>query len=85
MRPTTELYQTGSNITLTCSAVSVPPANFSWFVRKAPLLSAGPQLELNNVQKNQSGNYSCQSFNSKTLRYAESRMLPLTFLGTKKI
>lgn len=81
MQPTNEYYETGSNITLNCSTVSAPPALVSWFKDEVRLSETGPLLKLNKVQEDQSGNYSCQAFNSKTLRYDTSQTLALNILG----
>ncbi|XP_067365597.1 carcinoembryonic antigen-related cell adhesion molecule 5-like isoform X3 [Channa argus] len=63
----------GSNVDLSCSAVSSPSAQFSWFLNGSMLPEAGPELRLMNIQMNQSGSYSCQAFNNKTLRYKTSQ------------
>ncbi|XP_033979830.1 carcinoembryonic antigen-related cell adhesion molecule 5-like [Trematomus bernacchii] len=70
--PTKEHHQEGSDIVLSCSADSGPPAQFKWFL-DGDLLSDGPELKLMNVQQNQRGNHSCQAFNDKTLRYETSQ------------
>ncbi|XP_029694758.1 carcinoembryonic antigen-related cell adhesion molecule 5-like isoform X2 [Takifugu rubripes] len=80
VQPTNEYYETGSYITLNCSTISMPPALVNWFRNEVRLSETGPHLELNNVQENQSGNYSCQAFNNKTLRYDMSQMLALNIL-----
>lgn len=81
MQPANEYYETGSNITLNCSTISMPPALVNWFKDEVRLSETGPLLKLNKVQENQSGNYSCQAFNNKTLRYDISQMLALNILG----
>ncbi|KAE8289014.1 Carcinoembryonic antigen-related cell adhesion molecule 5 Carcinoembryonic antigen [Larimichthys crocea] len=46
-----------------------PAALFYWFLNGDKLSDTGPELTLMNIQMSQSGNYSCQAFNEKTLRY----------------
>ncbi|XP_033979827.1 carcinoembryonic antigen-related cell adhesion molecule 5-like isoform X2 [Trematomus bernacchii] len=66
-------YENGSDISLMCSADSRPSAVFKWFLNGAQLSDTGSDLSLMNVQISQSGNYSCQAFNDKTLRYEMSQ------------
>ncbi|XP_068179783.1 hemicentin-1-like [Antennarius striatus] len=75
-----EYNKKGSNVTLSCSAVSKPSAQLSWFLNGDKLRNAGPELRLVNVQLNQSGNYTCQAFNQKTGWYGDSLPSPLTVL-----
>ncbi|XP_051812353.1 carcinoembryonic antigen-related cell adhesion molecule 5-like [Acanthochromis polyacanthus] len=75
-----ELIEEGSNISLSCSAVSRPAALFKWFLNGNLLTDTGPELTLTNIQLSQSGNYSCQAFNSKTLRYQTSQPSAVTVL-----
>ncbi|XP_068994493.1 carcinoembryonic antigen-related cell adhesion molecule 1-like [Embiotoca jacksoni] len=70
--PSEAHFEEGSNISLICSAVSRPPALFYWFLNGVLLSDTGPELRLMNIQMSQSGNYSCQAFNDKTLRYQTS-------------
>ncbi|XP_027142545.1 carcinoembryonic antigen-related cell adhesion molecule 5 isoform X1 [Larimichthys crocea] len=71
--PLKEYFEEGSNITLSCSAVSRPSALLYWFLNADKLSVTGPELILVNIQINYSGNYSCQAFNNKTLRYETSQ------------
>ncbi|XP_047455704.1 carcinoembryonic antigen-related cell adhesion molecule 1-like isoform X2 [Mugil cephalus] len=75
-----EYYEEGSDITMICSSESRPSAQFMWFVNGVKLSDTGPELRLMNIQMNQSGNYSCQAFNHKTLRYQTSRLSVVTVL-----
>ncbi|XP_042346407.1 carcinoembryonic antigen-related cell adhesion molecule 5-like [Plectropomus leopardus] len=70
--PLLEHYKEGSNVTLTCLAVSRPPAQFTLLLNGGLQSDTGPQFNLTTIQESQSGNYSCQAFNSKTLRYESS-------------
>ncbi|XP_032373878.1 carcinoembryonic antigen-related cell adhesion molecule 6 [Etheostoma spectabile] len=64
-----EYVEEGSDITLSCSADYRLAAQFHWFLNGDLLSDTGPELRLMNIQMSQSGNYSCQAFNDKTLRY----------------
>ncbi|KAI9518013.1 hypothetical protein NQZ68_042005 [Dissostichus eleginoides] len=66
-------YEKGSDISMMCSADSRPSAVFKWFLNGALLSDTGSDLSLMNVQISQRGNYSCQAFNHKTLRYETSQ------------
>ncbi|XP_029282545.1 carcinoembryonic antigen-related cell adhesion molecule 5-like, partial [Cottoperca gobio] len=74
-----EYYDEGSNIILMCSAESRPPAQFQWFLN-GDLRSDGAELRLMDIQESHSGNYSCQAFNSRTLRYITSQPESVTVL-----
>ena len=76
--PSQEYYEEGSAITLSCSAVSKPSALYYWFLNGSVMPHTGSEI---NIQIRQSGNYSCQAFNQKTLRYDTSSPLAVTVLG----
>uniref|UniRef100_A0A8D3E594 Ig-like domain-containing protein n=1 Tax=Scophthalmus maximus TaxID=52904 RepID=A0A8D3E594_SCOMX len=78
LHPSQEYYVEGSNISLSCSAVSRPAALFYWFLNGDKLTDTGPELRLMNIQERQSGNYSCQAFNNKTLRSQTAQSQPAT-------
>ncbi|XP_055019441.1 carcinoembryonic antigen-related cell adhesion molecule 5-like [Boleophthalmus pectinirostris] len=73
-------YEEGSDVSLFCSADSRPAAQFKWFLNGELLSFTGAQLQLKNIQMSQSGNYSCQAFNSKTLRYTTSQPVRISVL-----
>ncbi|XP_070767912.1 hemicentin-1-like [Enoplosus armatus] len=76
-----EYYVEGSNISLSCTAISKPAALFYWFLNGVLLSDTGPDLSLMNIQESQSGNYSCQAFNNKTKRYETSQPTAVTVLA----
>ncbi|MGH0172487.1 UNVERIFIED_CONTAM: hypothetical protein FKN15_063470 [Acipenser sinensis] len=65
------IYSAGSDLTLSCSAQSSPPAHYQWFFNGAPLNKLGSQLNMTHIQHNQTGNYTCWAYNNITLRYAK--------------
>ncbi|MED6262867.1 hypothetical protein ATANTOWER_028025, partial [Ataeniobius toweri] len=71
--PSNEPFKEGSNISMSCSSKSKPSAEFLWFLNGDKLPDTGSKLSLVDVTSHQSGNYSCQAFNSKTLRYQTSQ------------
>ncbi|XP_061573152.1 carcinoembryonic antigen-related cell adhesion molecule 5-like [Cololabis saira] len=73
LSPLQNQYNTGSDINLTCSAESRPSAQFTWLLDGKQLSDTGPELRLMNIQTTQSGNYSCQAFNSRTMRYKNTQ------------
>uniref|UniRef100_A0A671WAX2 Ig-like domain-containing protein n=1 Tax=Sparus aurata TaxID=8175 RepID=A0A671WAX2_SPAAU len=76
--PSQEYHVEGSNISLSCSAASRPAAVFYWLLNGDKLFDTGPELRLVNIQMSQNGNYSCQAFNNKTLRYETSQPSAVT-------
>lgn len=67
-----------SDMTLSCSAVSDPPALFSWYHNGAAVAGQTASiLVLKAVTEKQSGKYHCSALNAKTLRTADSK--PITF------
>ncbi|XP_074510958.1 cell adhesion molecule CEACAM5-like [Sebastes fasciatus] len=78
--PSQEHYVEGSDISLMCSAVSRPSAQFMWLLNGDLLSDTEPELRLMNIQMSQSGNYSCRAFNNKTMRYITSQPAAISVL-----
>lgn len=68
--PLMSIYKGGSKITLSCSAVSSPPAMFQWMVNGVYLNKIEPKLELEKVNESMSGNYTCLIHNNVTFRFS---------------
>ncbi|XP_063340938.1 carcinoembryonic antigen-related cell adhesion molecule 5-like [Pelmatolapia mariae] len=83
LSPSQGYFAVGSNISITCSVGSRPPAQFKWFLNGDQLPDTGSELRLMNVQMSQSGNYSCQAFNSKTLISQTSQPSAITVLVSR--
>lgn len=79
--PMRSTYITGSNITLSCSADSIPPAIIQWMVDGMYLNQSGPQLQLQMVKESNSGNYQCLFYNTVTLLFS-SKSAMINILGT---
>ncbi|XP_071325172.1 hemicentin-1-like [Trachinotus anak] len=79
--PSQQYFVEGSDITLSCSAVSRPAAQFHWFLNGDLLSDTGPEVRIINIQMNQSGNYSCKAFNNKTLKSQTAQLSALTVLA----
>uniref|UniRef100_A0A3Q3WQS0 Ig-like domain-containing protein n=1 Tax=Mola mola TaxID=94237 RepID=A0A3Q3WQS0_MOLML len=80
LSPSQEHYDEGSDVSLICSVGSGPPALIHWFLDGDPLPDSGPELRLMNVQMSQSGNYSCQAFNNRTMRNQTSEPAAVSVL-----
>ncbi|XP_019751603.1 carcinoembryonic antigen-related cell adhesion molecule 5-like [Hippocampus comes] len=78
--PSLEYHMEGSNINLSCSAGSRPPAVFLWFLNGGPLPASGPELRLRNALDSQSGSYRCEAFNNKTTK-SKTRRSTVTILA----
>ncbi|XP_039860815.1 carcinoembryonic antigen-related cell adhesion molecule 5-like [Simochromis diagramma] len=78
--PSQGYFAVGSDISLTCSVGSRPPAQFNWFLNGDQLPDTVSELRLMNVNMSNSGNYSCQAFNSKTLSSQTSQPSAITVL-----
>ncbi|KAG7335801.1 hypothetical protein KOW79_000494 [Hemibagrus wyckioides] len=79
--PVGPFYSSGSNLILTCSAVSSPAAEFQWAVNGTELGEMGRELNLSNIQISQSGNYTCIAHNKQSLRYSVSQPISITVLA----
>lgn len=79
--PAADVLRKGSNLTLSCSAQSYPPAEFIWLFNATELAQKTATIVLSNLVEEQSGNYSCMAYNSKTLRYVSSKVTKLSVLG----
>ncbi|MFT7800595.1 hemicentin-1-like [Arapaima gigas] len=69
VNPHAAAYRAGSDLTLSCSSQSNPPALYRWAFEGRFLDQKGSQLILANVHMNQTGNYTCWAYNDVTLRY----------------
>ncbi|KAK7124352.1 hypothetical protein R3I94_018656 [Phoxinus phoxinus] len=77
--PTVPFLKKGSNLTLTCSANSDPPAQFKWMFNGAER-SQTPNITITNLEEENNGNYSCVANNVKTNRNVVSPVALVTVL-----
>ncbi|MCI4395895.1 hypothetical protein PGIGA_G00197240 [Pangasianodon gigas] len=82
--PADDVLNKGSNLTLSCSAQSSPAAEIIWLFNEVKLPQNTATLVLSNFGRNQSGNYSCIAYNSKTKRYVTSEVITLTLAGERE-
>ncbi|XP_022620364.1 carcinoembryonic antigen-related cell adhesion molecule 5-like [Seriola dumerili] len=66
------IYRTGLNITLSCSAMSSPPAMIKWMVNGVYMNKYGSHIQLVNVTESNSGNYKCVFHNTVTSRFSSA-------------
>lgn len=81
--PADSVLKKGSNLTLTCSANSDPPAQLRWMFNGAELLQKAI-VTISNLEEKHSGNYSCVAYNAKTNRNIISQVASVTVLGKSK-
>lgn len=81
--PTDSFLKKGSNLTLTCSANSDPPAQLRWMFNGAELLQKA-NIAITNLEEKHSGNYSCVAYNVKTNRTISSPVAFVTVQGKSK-
>ncbi|KAJ8287732.1 hypothetical protein COCON_G00003910 [Conger conger] len=76
--PPKVVHPTGSNLTLSCSAQSSPPAEFTWAFNG--MNTEGQKLNLENIQESQSGGYTCWAHNNITLRSQPSDPIQISVI-----
>lgn len=81
--PTDPFLKKGSNLTLTCSADSDPPAQLKWMFNGVELLQEA-NITISNLEEKHSGNYSCVAKNVKTHRDVFSPVALVTVQGKSK-
>ncbi|XP_062818226.1 carcinoembryonic antigen-related cell adhesion molecule 5 isoform X3 [Anolis carolinensis] len=62
--PNTTYYKTGSSLNLSCTAVSNPPANYTWRFNNET--HDGSNWEIDILTVSHSGKYICEAFNEET-------------------
>ncbi|XP_041650192.1 carcinoembryonic antigen-related cell adhesion molecule 16-like [Cheilinus undulatus] len=84
LSPSNDHYDVGSTITMSCSADSRPEAQFEWYQNGSKLPDTGSELTLINIQIGDSGEYSCQAFNTKTLMSETSLPVSVSVRGVSE-
>uniref|UniRef100_A0A3Q3AD05 Hemicentin-1-like n=2 Tax=Kryptolebias marmoratus TaxID=37003 RepID=A0A3Q3AD05_KRYMA len=87
--PVKNAHKTGSNISLSCSTESSPSAMIRWMFSDMYLNQYGQQLNLENVNESNSGNYKCVCYNTVTLRSSSASTMirimdPLTAVAVRQ-
>ncbi|XP_030605165.1 carcinoembryonic antigen-related cell adhesion molecule 8-like [Archocentrus centrarchus] len=83
VQPSQEYYEVGSDIIFRCKADSRPSVRYHWLVNGSLIFTDAIGISLINALTSQSGNYSCQAFNSKTLRYQTSQPSAIIILAAE--
>ncbi|XP_069796129.1 carcinoembryonic antigen-related cell adhesion molecule 5-like [Narcine bancroftii] len=73
-----EIYALQSNLSLSCTADSVPPAEFQWLLNGKSLEHKSQSLVIVNMTENDFGNYTCRAYNNRTKQYVASAKLITT-------
>ncbi|XP_051520456.1 carcinoembryonic antigen-related cell adhesion molecule 20-like [Myxocyprinus asiaticus] len=80
LTPAIPSLKKGSNLTLTCSADSDPPAQLQWMFNGAELQSQTATMTIAKLEEKHSGNYSCVAYNTETNRKASSQVAVVSVL-----
>ncbi|XP_043848829.1 carcinoembryonic antigen-related cell adhesion molecule 5-like [Dromiciops gliroides] len=64
--PTDPHYPVGATLELSCSAVSNPPAQYTWFINGTQMVSTAHNVSIPNVSLNYTGTYTCNASNLVT-------------------
>lgn len=79
------VISSNSSFNLSCSAMSSPPATFTWYHSQQKIEVVGPVLTLQTIRDNKLGtqleNYTCQASNAKTQRTVTSPAVSLVVMG----
>ncbi|XP_078389775.1 cell adhesion molecule CEACAM5-like isoform X3 [Cetorhinus maximus] len=73
----------GQSLTLTCTAVSVPPATYEWY-NGSQLLKAGETYSIEPINSNSGGNYTCRVNNNIT-EISKNTTVQVTVQGKHKM
>lgn len=80
-----QFIRSDSNFSLSCSAISSPPATFTWYHSQQIIGVTGPVLTLKAIKDNGLGtqldNYTCVASNAKTLRSISSPAVTFIVMG----
>ncbi|XP_067874549.1 carcinoembryonic antigen-related cell adhesion molecule 5-like isoform X2 [Heterodontus francisci] len=76
MNPKTRIFSYGSNVTLTCSVDSFPTSEFRWYLNGVSLSQSKNQLIISNVRQNNTGNYTCETYNKET-NLSKQKTIPI--------
>lgn len=80
-----QFIRSDSNFSLSCSAISSPPATFTWYHSQQTIGVMGPVLTLKAIKDNGLGtqldNYTCVANNAQTLRSISSPVVTFVVMG----